>query len=357
MKLLTSTAALSALGPDHRFTTRVVADRPTRRLVLVGGGDPLLARSPVPAGSAYPARADLTTLARATARALDRAGRTRVRLGYDAGLFTGPAVNPRWEPGYVTTDVVSPTTALWTDEGRVTPGLMDRSPDPAKAAATLFATALRKQGITIVGGVRAARAPRQTDGGREVAAVRGAPLAQVVQHVLEVSDNEGAEVLARQVAVARGLPASSVGAARAVRAELRRLGVDTGGDRIFDGSGLSRQNRLHALTLVRVLEAAASPRRPEVRAVVASLPVAGFTGSLADRFDRGDPDALGTVRAKTGTLQGVHALAGVATTRDGAVVAFVAAADRVKDRFNTDAEVVVDQVAGALGGCTCARTP
>ena len=44
---------------------------------------------------------------------------------------------------------------------------------------------------------------------QDIASVQSAPLAQVVQHVLEVSDNEGAEVLARQVAIAQGSPAPS----------------------------------------------------------------------------------------------------------------------------------------------------
>ena len=86
------------------------------------------------------------------------------------------------------------------------------------------------------------------------AAVESAPLDQVVQHVLEVSDNEGAEVLARQVAVGAGLPASFSGAAEAVEAALADLGIKTGKDRILDGSGLSRADRLRPETLLRVIE-------------------------------------------------------------------------------------------------------
>ena len=66
--------------------------------------------------------------------------------------------------------------------------------------------------------------------------------------------------------------------------------------------------------------------------MVADVPDAGFTGSLAYRFDRGDPAGLGRVRAKTGTLTGVHGLTGTLTTIDGAVMTFVAIADRVRRR-------------------------
>jgi len=357
MKLLTTTAALEAVGPDHRFTIEVVAVPGSSRIVLVGGGDPLLTRAPVDEPGAYPQQADLDTLAGAVARSLKVAGRHRVRLSYDTSLFTGPQVNPRWEPNYVPDDVVSPITALWVDEGRETRGLSDRSADPAAAAAQVFARALERRGIDVVGRIASRPAPTEQAGGAEIAAVRSAPLAQIVQHVLEVSDNEGAEVLARQVAVATDRPGSFSGATQAVRAVLGELGVDTRRDRILNGSGLSRQNRLSPATLLAVLQTASSPDHPELRPVVADVPVAGFTGSLAFRFDTGDSAGLGTVRAKTGTLTGVHGLAGTVTSVDGAVMTFVAVADRVRERNNLDARVLVDRMAAALAGCTCAATP
>ncbi len=356
MKLLTTVAALHALGPEHRFTTSVVATRSSRAVVLVGGGDPLLARSPsVPGG--YPRRADLATLAAETARALRAAGRHEVRLGYDTSLFTGPAASPQWESSYLPDDVVSPISALWVDEGRESPGLAHRVADPAAAAAAVFAHALERHHVAVRGVPRPAAAPTAAKGGRTVARVRSAPLAEVVQHVLEVSDNEGAEVLARQVAVAEGRPASFAGAAAAVRKVLTRLGVPLTGAVILDGSGLSRHDRLAPGTLLAVVRTAADHRHPDLRSAVADLPVAGFTGSLTYRFDTGSPLGLGRVRAKTGTLTGVHGLAGTATTRDGAVLEFVAIADRVKPVHTLDARVRIDEVAAALAGCACAATP
>ena len=352
MKLLTMVAALETLGPQHRFTTKVVATPSSPRIVLVGGGDPLLA-----GGSeegSYPARADLTALARATAKGLSAIGRTQVRLGYDTSLFAGPKVNPRWEATYVPDDVVSPITPLWVDEGRLRNGLDARSRTPASTAAAVFAQALERRGITVVGPPVHATAPTAARGGSAIAAVHSAPLAEIVQHVVEASDNEAAEVLAHQVAIARGAPASFAGGASAVRSVLKGLGIDTSGDRIYDGSGLSRADRLDPATLLAVLETASSTRHPELRAAVANLPVAGFSGSLTHRFDRGSPLARGTVRAKTGTLTGVHGLAGTVTSRDGVVMAFVAVADRVKPVDTIDARLRVDQLAGALGGCACA---
>ncbi|MGZ4582341.1 MAG: D-alanyl-D-alanine carboxypeptidase/D-alanyl-D-alanine endopeptidase [Nocardioidaceae bacterium] len=354
LKLLTTTAALSALGPDHRFTTRVVAGARAGSVTLVGGGDPLLARVPVDTATSWPEQADVQTLARATARALHDRGSSRVRLRYDDTLFSGPAVNPRWEPSYVPDNVVSPITALWVDEGRQNQDLNYRSADPSLAAAQAFAADLRKYGIRVVGRPVAKAAPARAT---ELASVTGAPLAEVVQHVLEVSDNEGAEVLARQTAIATGRPATFAGGAAAVRSVLAGLGVDLTGVRTYDGSGLSRSDRVRPETELAVLEAAASSSHPALRTVVSGLPVAGFSGSLADRFQTAQPAGLGLVRAKTGTLTGVHGLSGTVVTKDGALLAFVAVADRVKVPNTLAARDGLDRIAAALAACTCAATP
>ena len=353
MKLLTATAVLERLGGDHRFRTSVVTGAGRRGIVLVGGGDPFLARKPVGSDeSAYPARADIATLARGTARALHDLGRAKVRLGYDASLFSGPSVSPDWQASYVPDNVVSPISALWVDEGRRADSYL-RSDDPAAAAAQAFAAALERRGIRVKGTPRPERADPEAT---ELAAVESAPLAQIVQRVLEVSDNEGAEVLARQVAVAAGAPASFQGAAQAVEATLAELGIPTGRDRILDGSGLSRADRLRPETLLRVIRTVAGPDHPGLRTVLSSMPVAGFTGSLTSRFDTGAPAGLGAVHAKTGTLTeaGVHGLAGTVTTVDDAVLAFVVIADKVPVPKALDARQRIDEVAAALAACSCA---
>lgn len=350
-KLLTTTAALDVLGPMARFTTTVRQVPGTRRVVLVGGGDPFLASSPKAAVDRYPGRADLTTLARRTASTLLRQHHRRVELGYDASMFTGPAFNPAWPAGY--RDVVSPISALWVDEGR-DPAGTGFVTDPARTAADLFARVLERNGIRVLHAPRAASTP---PGSVAIAEVRSAPLGEIVQRILAVSDNMGAEVLARHVGLVEEQQGSFEAATRSVLAVLRRLGVDTSGDRLQDGSGLSRRDRIRPDTLVEVLRTASSPRHPELREVITGLPVAGFSGSLTYRFDEGAAAARGRVRAKTGTLTGVHALAGIATDLDGDQMVFVADADRVPRAWQLWAEDRIDELAGALGACHCAAGP
>lgn len=352
-KLLTAAAALHVLGTGHRFTTRVVLEGKgkSRRLVLVGGGDPYLASKPAAKDEpVYPHRADLRTLARTTVRALAEKDVRRARLGYDDSLFTGPVASPAWEKTYLPDGVIAPITALWADEGHPADG-SGRVADPSLTAATYFAEELRRAGFRLTG-----EPVRHTVAGvtQLVAETHSAPLAQIVERMLTVSDNEAAEVLAHQVGLAVSGHGSFAGGVHGVRQALVALGVDVATtDRWFDGSGLSRHDVLAPAILLDVLELAASAEHPELRAVLAGLPVAGFTGSLEYRFTDAAPPARGHVRAKTGTLRNTSALAGLVTDLDGTSVAFVLMADRVPESRKLAAQEALDAVAGALASCHC----
>jgi D-alanyl-D-alanine carboxypeptidase/D-alanyl-D-alanine-endopeptidase (penicillin-binding protein 4) len=348
LKLLTTAAALDTLGPDHTFATTVVSAGP-RRVVLVGGGDPLLSATR-PERGAYPRTADVATLARATAAQLKASGTTRIRVGYDATLFTGPDVDPHWPDSYIPDGVVAPIQSLWVDEGRPAEGT-GRVDDPAQVAATVFAAALDRAGIEVVGVPQ----PRTADpAATELARVTSPPLSQIVEHTLLVSDNEAAEVLARQVAIATGAPASFSGGADAVLATISGLGVPTSGATTYDGSGLSRDNRLDPDTLTGVLELAGSAEHPDLRTVLTGLPVAGFNGSLSARFSgASDKEGRGSVRAKTGTLTGVSGLAGTVIDRTGTPMVFAVLADDIAVLDTLDARDALDDVAAALAGCRC----
>jgi D-alanyl-D-alanine carboxypeptidase/D-alanyl-D-alanine-endopeptidase (penicillin-binding protein 4) len=347
-KLLTSTAALAKLGPTTRFRTSV--HQSGRRIVLVGGGDPFLASTRTAAKGLYPARATLDDLAARTAAALVQKGVTRVRLSYDDSLFSGPTVNPAWPPSYLPDDVVPPITALWVDEGRGPDGRYVA--DPSAAAGSEFASALASHGVA----VRGTAAPTDDPGpGTEIASVESAPLDEIVERTLAVSDNNAAEVLAHHVGLAVGHDGSFAGGVTGVLTVLDGLGVDTAGARLYDGSGLSRRDRLSPATLLDVLRAAASSAHPDLRAVLTGLPVAGFVGSLQARFDDAPAAARGRVRAKTGTLTGVSGLAGMVTDLDGNRMAFVAIADHISPPQTLAARHALDLIAGALAACHCGR--
>lgn len=273
---------------------------------------------------------------------------TRVRLAYDDSLFTGPAVNPAWPETYLPEGVVPPITALWSDQGRGS-GVRFVA-EPSAAAADVFRAELKKQGITVTG--RILDRPGSADL-PAIASVRSASVGEIVQRMLEVSDNQAAEVLARHVGLKYLGDASFDGGSRAMLKVLRGLGVSTTNAQVYDGSGLARVNKVAPRTLIDVLRLAASPANPRLRGVITGLPVSGFTGSLEQRFDEAPQDTMGMVRAKTGTLTGVHGLAGVVVDRSGTELAFVAIADRVPEDRQLEARLHIDDLAAALGACTC----
>ena len=345
LKLLTGLAALDAYGPEHRFTTTVVSGKPGQ-VVLVGGGDPYLAKQR--RTGAYPSRASLDDLADqvATAVKATKFG-SMITVDWDATLFSGPAWNPTWPAGYA--DQTTPTSALWVDEGRKGAGSPGpREADPARAAASAFTATLKKRGLK----VRLGDPAEAAKGANRVASVRSMPMSQIVEEVLLHSDNDAAEVLFRQVPLADGKPGSIIEARKAVERRLTALGAWSDNAVVHDGSGLSRDDRVTPQTFLTVLELALSSKHPELRALVTGLPVAGTDGSLRYRFFvDGTQAGRGDVHAKTGTLRGVHALVGYATTADGALVAIAFVVNGATNDYN--ARNWLDRAASVVAGCGC----
>lgn len=314
MKVLTALAAVDVLGADHRFTTRVVSTG-KGKLVLVGGGDTLLTDKQ---SKSRVKPASLQALAKTTAAALAASGVKKVSLGYDASLFSGPDFNAGWKSKWrAWVPRVSP---LLISEGMITKWQAD--PKPALTAAKAFAKRLEAAGIK-VSGVRAAKAPADAT---ELASVQSAPLSTVVARVLKLSDNLGAEVLARQAALGAGRNGSFTGAVATLKAWLVDHDLWVEGMRIVDGSGLAKSARVSPGVLARSISLALHTER--LYSVAAGLPVAGVSGTLERRFDdKSEKIARGNVHAKTGTLVGIATLAGYLTTADGARLAFAVMAN------------------------------
>lgn len=338
-KLLTMLAVMHALDGAQGFATTVVQPEPGR-IVLVGGGDPMLLSVPAKEG-AYPQPATTQELAAATAAALKGAGITSVTLGYDASWFQEPGWNATWPGNY--RDQVTQLSALWVDEGRLAAG--GRSRTPALDAARTFAAQLTAQGITVT-----AEPTAMTGTGSEVARVESLPVHVLAETAMNRSNNSFTEILGLQLARHTGEPTTFAGSVSAIRAQLEDLGVWDEGTVLHDASGLSRSNLVTANMLAKAILLLDSD--PRLSVLLDGLPTAGVTGTLAERFtDDISRPARGVARAKTGTLSLVSTLAGTTLTADGRLVAFAFMVNGPPDGWA--AKVWADQATGVVTSCGC----
>jgi D-alanyl-D-alanine carboxypeptidase/D-alanyl-D-alanine-endopeptidase (penicillin-binding protein 4) len=324
-KVLVAAAALSVLGGDFRFTTRVVAARrpdggEVREAWLVGAGDPFLATPEYveflrtrPRSGERP----VTALA-ALVDGLRQAGVTSLgRMHGDDSRYDRTRVVPTWKPSYLADNEIGPLGALVVDGGFdvFTPGGEVRAADPAVHAATELAR-LAAAGIAVPAAADDAVAPAETV---TLAEVRSAPLSEVVGAMVRESDNQAAELLVRELGRRQLGQGSTPAGVDAVISELARLGLPTEGLRLGDGSGLEMTNRASC----RLLEAALGlPADKGGEALNQSLPVAGRSGTLVKRLV-GTP-LEGRLRAKTGSLKGVTGLVGFVDGRRPLAFAFLA---------------------------------
>ena len=186
--------------------------------------------------------------------------------------------------------------------------------DPARYAARAVEGLWREMGGKITGSVRSGSVPAHLS---PAFSATSPPLAEVVRDINKYSNN----VMAQQLFLTLGLPLRAPGSggaapgpatAEQARAVLRpwwavRVGRGTDLPDMDNGSGLSRDGRATAASLARMLQAAwATPVMPEL---LASLPIAGIDGTLR-RSRLGQGQSAGRAHLKTGSLQGVLALAG-----------------------------------------------
>ncbi|WP_341721441.1 D-alanyl-D-alanine carboxypeptidase/D-alanyl-D-alanine-endopeptidase [Micromonospora sp. FIMYZ51] len=365
-KLVTAVTALTARGPGYRIPTRAVAGSKPGEVVIVGGGDPTLT-----AGTKgfYPGAASLQDLAEQVRTALGGTAPTRVLV--DASLYPGPVHGPGWDDDIPTGGYGAAITALMLDGARKDPkadqGWAERVSEPELAAGRAFARLLGvpenavRRGTAPAAPTEAAGSPAgspagSVEPGAELGVVQSPPLIRLVDIMISESDNIVAEALARQVALARDRPASFAGGAAAMTDVLSELGLSTDGTRLADGSGLSRTNLVSPTLFTELLALAASPDRPELGGVFSGLPVGGWSGTLRDRYGGSTPgtaDGAGVVRAKTGTLTRVHAIAGVVTTSEGRLLTFAVLTDQVPPDGMEPARAALDRIAAALATCGC----
>jgi D-alanyl-D-alanine carboxypeptidase/D-alanyl-D-alanine-endopeptidase (penicillin-binding protein 4) len=302
IKFVAATNALRLYGPTHRFTTVVRRGGQADQVVLIGSGDPALSS------------AQVTSLAEQTATAMKYNGQLRVRVYADDHLFASPTLATGWPSSYIPAETTW-LRSLVVDGRQVTDTTID--------AAKIFAAKLASYGITVTSVARGSSSTANP----VLATSAGQTLEQIVSQMMMESDNEDAEALSRLVAVGTGAGGTwSAGRTAAVRG-LTSEGLSA--TAIYDGSGLSRSDRLTSLQLAHLVTNTferANQTQFKILRSSPGLPTAGLTGTLRASYGRFTATtskcAVGKVFAKTGTLKDAVALAGWTIGTDGRSKAF-----------------------------------
>jgi D-alanyl-D-alanine carboxypeptidase/D-alanyl-D-alanine-endopeptidase (penicillin-binding protein 4) len=117
---------------------------------------------------------------------------------------------------------------------------------------------------------------------------------------------------------------------------------------------LSTDNRLTPALLTAIFALAASADHPELHSLFSGLPVAGYSGTLKDRYvDKATRGASGLLRAKTGSLTAVSALAGTVVDADGRTLAFALMVDQYPGFNEKPVHDAMDLIGTALVKCGC----
>lgn len=330
MKIVTAATALATLGPDRRLTTKVRAGTAPGEVILEGGGDPLLSTK------------ELRQLANAASKALTPGQPVTVRL--DDSLFPADGREPGWTTGYIPSVVstVQPLARLW-----------DYSKDPSANAVAVFANRLRAKGFDVTIG-----APVDAGDAPVIAESTGHTVGEAVRIMLRISENNVAEVLYRQVALATGNTPDWKGSRLAAEQVMASLGVDTTGTALRDGSGLSREDRVTPKFLVDLLRTVrvVNPEPFRLMFEPDAMPVSGVSGTLDDRYGRFTTKrarcAQGDVMAKTGTLFDTIGLSGVAAPGDVPERIFsILVNDRPQRYSALTIRQAVDGLTATIAGC------
>ncbi len=346
-KILTAAAALLSLDHTTQLVTKVVEGEEPGSVVIVGGGDSTLSSLKPGLESVYPGAAHLTDLVDQV-----KASGAQVQTVYvDLDRYTGPKLAPSWEPADVGLGYITPIVPAMLDGGRAdaTEDYSTRTDNPAGGLVDEFASRI---GATAPESAEA-KAPANA---KVLGEVRSAPMAQLVDNLLNHSDNVLAESVAREVAIKAGEPPSFDGASKATLDVLRQNDFNVDGVSWVDASGLSAEDKVPAKLLGEILAVAAGPdgkdpRTAKLRPLLGGLPVAGGSGTLGDRYgEAGATDGKGWVRAKTGSLTGVNSLAGIVLDKDNRPLVF---AFLTSGTTATTARPALDRVSAALRGCGC----
>jgi len=210
-------------------------------------------------------------------------------------------------------------------------------PDSKAYFTAAFAAMMSDQGIRVRGKWLDGEVPERS---KPLVRHRSDDLATIVGRTNKHSNNFMAEQVLKAVGAEIAGEGSTAAGLSVVMSYLEELGIPSEEYTLVNGSGLSRQLMLRPSHLNAVLVDMAADEQvgPEFRS---SLAIGGRDGTLWARFR--EDDQVGKLRGKTGTLNGVHCLAGYVQGGDGKPYAFaflvndlpysIARARQAHDRF------------------------
>jgi len=177
--------------------------------------------------------------------------------------------------------------------------------------------------------------------------VESPPLSKMIRFALLYSDNVLSQRLAMLATGKNGYPLNKDGLNDMANEKLTSLGIDTKGMKLVDGSGLSGANRVSAVTVSQLLLKIRS--ESQLKVVYDSLPVGGESGTLIGRYHTTAPQAVGIVKAKTGSTRHTVSLAGYTSSGEKEYV-FVVIADGVgrTKRSQNAARSAIDRMLGTI---------
>jgi D-alanyl-D-alanine carboxypeptidase/D-alanyl-D-alanine-endopeptidase (penicillin-binding protein 4) len=327
-KLLTTSAVLERWGSDFELNTLVRSDG-------VLGEDGVLAGNLYLQGFGDPSF-DTPDLSALSSRVRE-AGIERVegRVYGDESYFDSRRGLPA--AGFRLSADIGPLSALSFNEGTLRGFGHGFQADPPKFVAERLRHLLEARGVEVARAARRGSAPSST---QTIASVSSPPIAALVRHTNQVSDNYYAETLLKGLGAQVGRSGSTAAGTAVVRRFEQAMGASS---TVRDGSGLSRSNAISPHAVGRLLLAAR--RQPWFDPFYRSLPLAGRSGTLRKRMRR--TAAAGRCRAKTGTLLGVSGLAGYCRSRAGREFVFALLMNGVNV---WRARAAQDRIVAALAG-------
>ena len=181
----------------------------------------------------------------------------------------------------------------------------------------------------------------------KISQVESPPLSKMIRFAMLYSDNVLSQRLAMLATGKNGYPLNKDGLNDMAHEKLNTLGIDTTGMKLVDGSGLGGSNRISAVTVSQLLLKIRS--EPQLQVVYDSLPVGGESGTLIGRYHTTAPQAVGIVKAKTGSTRHTVSLAGYTTSGEKEYV-FVVIADGVgrTKRLQNAARNAIDRMLGTI---------